>query len=451
MVEFNLGEYNKPMICKRFFILAPERKPHLARTICALIALTASLVCQAQTLEALVAEAIREHPRVLAARASALGVKSEIDIAASALEPRLSVSGGGGRNYSFAGGNASRTGDVILQGSYPLWDADRSVNEINRQEARFLNAQQKADQIRELLIAQTADAYIEIVKQEGLLKISKDNVQAHLGLMEKVEEIVKLDRGRGIDAIQVAVRLQMARVTMSTRQNGLSEARAALADLVGRTDTKILDPRDPSNSLPQSLEQAATWLTTHPSVKAAMADAKVADYAAKIASTWAYPKVELLGSLNNPTSAVNNRYFSGFDVRLGVQWPLFDGGAGKAAESVAIQQKTVAQESVKALLRELSTEVSRQWFQVQSREGRFAAYGDLAMRASAVREAYWEQFRIGRRSILDLLNAENEVFQAMLAAETERQERVQLQYRLLAATGRLAQWLGLAEPNVSTK
>jgi outer membrane protein, adhesin transport system len=184
-------------------------------------------------------------------------------------------------------------------------------------------------------------------------------------------------------------------------------------------------------------------------MKAARAEAKVSDYASQIAAAWSKPSIDVLGTLSNPSSALNSRYFSNFDVRLGIQWSAFDGGAGRAAERAAEMQRLAAEEQIKAVQKDLATDVSRAWSQMRSREGRFTEFVDLALRAREVRAAYWEQFRIGRRSILDLLNAENEGFQASLNAEQARQEMLQFQYRVLSSTGRLSKWLELDEPVVN--
>jgi outer membrane protein, adhesin transport system len=403
---------------------------------------------QAQSLEQLVAEAVRNHPRIAVARATAYGVQAEIDVAQAALRPKLNFSGGGGRGYDFSRGTPTPAGDVSAQGVYPLWDADRSINEVSRQEARFLGAQQKANQTRDQLVLTAVDAFLEVVKLEALTKIASDNVAAHQALMEKVQEIVQLDRGRAVDATQVAVRLQQARVNLNAQRNGLNEARAIFADLLGRSDFQADQPRDLTTALPRTLAEANAALEEHPNVKAARADAKASELSAKIASAWDKPKVEVLGTLSNPSSATNRRYFSSADVRLNIQWSAFDGGAGLAAAKAAQQQRLAAEEQTRAVLKELTTDVSRSWAQLQSRAGRVTEFVDLSLRAREVRLAYWEQFRIGRRSILDLLNAENESFSALLSAEQVRYETIQLQYRVLATTGRLSNWLKLDEPVV---
>jgi outer membrane protein, adhesin transport system len=136
-------------------------------------------------------------------------------------------------------------------------------------------------------------------------------------------------------------------------------------------------------------------------------------------------------------------------LRFNVQWAVFDGGVGAAAAKVAQSQSMAAQEQAKVVLKDLTTDLTKAWSQLQSRSGRFTEFSNLASRAKEVQAAYWEQFRIGRRSILDLLNAENEGFQARLNAEQIRNETVQLQHRVLSSMGKLTEWLQLVE-NVPT-
>jgi outer membrane protein TolC len=421
----------------------------LLRFFLAFVGLMALLLssdyADAQPLESVVAKAIENHPKVLAARANASGVQSEIEVARAALRGKFGFSGGPGPRVNFTSGSYRLGGDIQAQGSYPLYDANRSENEISRQEYRYSGSLEKVALTRDQLIALVTEAYVEVVKQEALVKLAAENVAAHQSLMDKVLEIVQLDRGRGVDATQVAVRLQQSKVSLNAQTNALNEGRAVLTDFLG-SDNFIIEPlRDVTASLPKTLLEAKAVLADHPSVKIAKADQQASELAAKIAAAWAKPKVELVGAANNPSSAFNNKYFSNVELRFNVQWPIFDGGAGAATARTAQLQSIAGEEQTKAVLKDLNTELSRVWAQLQSRSGRVVEFIDLALRAREVRAAYWEQFRIGKRSILDLLNAENEGFQALLAAEQVRFESTQLKYRVLSVTGQLASWLNLTE------
>jgi outer membrane protein, adhesin transport system len=101
--------------------------------------------------------------------------------------------------------------------------------------------------------------------------------------------------------------------------------------------------------------------------------------------------------------------------------------------------------------RDLSNDVSRFWSQIETRRSRSGAWRDLLNQTEQVRENYWQQFTIGKRSILDLLNAENEAFQSRLSAEQERLETLQAQYRLLGSLARIGGFLGLRAANADLK
>lgn len=121
----------------------------------------------------------------------------------------------------------------------------------------------------------------------------------------------------------------------------------------------------------------------------------------------------------------------------------FDGGDGRAAWHAAERQATQAREQARATRLELSAQLASLWSERGARAERLRAQERVVQSSAAVRDAYWQQFTIGRRSIVDLLNAEQESFLARFAAEDERLGLVQQEHRMLAAVGLLTDWLGI--------
>ncbi len=272
----------------------------------------------------------------------------------------------------------------------------------------------------------------------------------------RVEQIVKLDRGRGYDLLQTQSRLQQARLISASRQGSVLEAQAALAQLVGRPIAQTTEPPLPA-ALPQTLEQALAVLDLHPAVMAGLAEIEAARRAAAVARAWDKPAFSVRGRVNSPEFPIGNRqWFGGYDVGIVTDWNPFDGGAGAARAAAANAQVFAVEDAAAAARLELATEVVKHWTQMRSRAARTGSLDDLVEGARKVRAAYWEQFQIGRRSILDLLNAENETYQSRLSAITERIELLQVRYRLVGSLARLTDYLGIepalpvAEPDQET-
>jgi len=430
------------------------QRSHLRSCLLSCLLATAAGSAAAQTLGEAVARALETNPRVLGARTTAQAVSHEITGARSQMNTRFGLIIEPGTGYIRGSGNTP-TGDVGVQAIKPVYDSGRTDNEVARQRARLAGANQELELARAEVALQVADAYVEVVKQEQLAALANDYVTGIAGLNARVEEIVKLDRGRGYDLLQTQSRLQQARLTRASREGTLQEARTTLSQLVGRPVAGPVEPPTPAG-LPASLEQAMAGLDLHPTVISGLAEVEAARRAAAVASAWDKPAFSLRGRVRSPEFPLGERqWFGGYDVGVVTDWNPFDGGTGAARAAAANAQVLATQDAAAAERRDLETEVARHWSQMESRAARAASLDELVEGARRVRAAYWEQFQIGKRSIIDLLNAENETYQARLSAITERLELIQVRYRLLGSLAGLTGYLGIqpaipvAEPEPS--
>jgi outer membrane protein TolC len=395
--------------------------------------------CTGQSLPDVLERSLRNHPRLASNVATARGTEFEIEQARAAKRWRMGVVGDLGKAQNFAGATNNSGSDLALRGYYPVYDGSRADNEIDRQQARYSASTVRVRQTREQLAGQMVDSYIEVLKQRELAALVAEQAASIGDLYQKVEEIAQLDRGRASELIQVGVRLQQVKSTQLARLNSAQESLSLLNDLAGFSITVAPLQKLPKQvpDWPNNLAVAIGLLEDHPAMELAKFDAKAALKAAQIAAAWSKPKVEVQTGVISPyDSTGSRRYLSGVDIRLSVNWQPVD-GAGAAGASALSQQAAAAEVQIQAVKKELSAEVARLWTQVSSREEQARTLSDLAVRAQVVREAYWEQFKIGRRSVLDLLNADNETFQARISAKQEQLEAIQTQHRLLAAMGRL--------------
>jgi adhesin transport system outer membrane protein len=399
----------------------------------------------AETINDTVSKALSTSPKILGATGAARTVTHEIVGAQSQMNARYGVILEPGYGYT-RGYGSDTSGNLGVQAVKPLYDSGRTENEVARQRARLAAANQTVARTRAAVALEVADAHLEVVKQQALTRLAKSYVDAIAELNGRVEEIVQIDRGRGYDLLQTQSRLSQARLSLASRDGSLQEARAALNQLVGQPVAAPEEPASP-RELPRSLEEALAALDRHPGVLAAMAEVDAARRNAAVANAWDKPSVNARARVTSPEyPAGTRRWFGGYDVGLVTDWNPFDGGAGAARAAAAASQIATAEESLAVARRDLSNEVSRYWTQMQSRNARTGSLDTLVEGTRRVRAAFWEQFQIGKRSILDLLNAENETYQSSVSATTERLELLQVRYRLLGAQARLTEVLGIEAP-----
>ena len=399
---------------------------------------------QAETLREAVSIALGQHPQVLGARRNAEAIRHEVTGAANAMNTRFGVIAEPSVGYTRGQGRDRRSGDLGAQAIKPIYDGGRTDNETDRQRARLSSANYSTEASRDDIALRVADAYIEVAKQQQLAELAHDYVDGIAALQRRVQEIVRIDKGRGYDLLQTNSRLAQARLTLADREGQLAEAREALAQLVGQPIGSVTSTEPPGEPI-RSLQDAMDLLNMHPSILARRAEVTAARKAAAVADAWTKPTVNLRARVTSPRDFDGKRkWFGGYDLGLVTDWSPFDGGVGAATAAAANAQVLTAEEAVASTRRVLQTDVARHWTQIQSRVGRVGTRAELVESTRQVRAAYWEQFQIGKRSIIDLLNAENEIYAARLGAATEHAELTQARYRLLGATGQLLPRLGIA-------
>ncbi len=399
---------------------------------------------QAETLREAVSIALGQHPQVLGARRNAEAIRHEVTGAANAMNTRFGVIAEPSVGYTRGQGRDRRSGDLGAQAIKPIYDGGRTDNETDRQRARLSSANYSTEASRDDIALRVADAYIEVAKQQQLAELAHDYVDGIAALQRRVQEIVRIDKGRGYDLLQTDSRLAQARLTLADREGQLAEAREALAQLVGQPIGSVTSTEPPGEPI-RSLQDAMDLLNMHPSILARRAEVTAARKAAAVADAWTKPTVNLRARVTSPRDFDGKRkWFGGYDLGLVTDWSPFDGGVGAATAAAANAQVLTAEEAVASTRRVLQTDVARHWTQIQSRVGRVGTRAELVESTRQVRAAYWEQFQIGKRSIIDLLNAENEIYAARLGAATEHAELTQARYRLLGATGQLLPRLGIA-------
>ena len=305
--------------------------------------------------------------------------------------------------------------------------------------------------VREQVMLRTIELYAEILRSSRLTELARENLRLHRQYIGQMKDIARSDLGRASDLLIVQSRVALAESVLTSRLAKLESARVQW-----RAFTTLPSPEEapgaalaavlkelPAVNLPESLDMAVEQaVASSAQIQKSLVDVRVAEAA-----------LGLVDARRMPTLGAEVRHQYGHNygsifgdqrdwyMGLNAQWrfSLGDRPAGKAAgESVL-----AARQAADAAVYRVRGLVESHWFDLQASAASLDSYRVYVDQAQAVVESYAEQFRIGRRSLLDVLNAENELFTARSNAVTTEIDLSLAAWRLLSSRGYLAAELGL--------
>lgn len=422
----------------------------LAVLICIAFATPAA----AQSVRSTAQEAILSHPRVSVVARNREAVEQELARARGLFLPQIDLRVGGGPERTDNASTRARGGTVGLTrrdssviATQRVFDGWETSSEVGRQRARAESAAYRVAEAAELVALDAIEAHVEVVRQRVLVGFATANVEAHREIVAKV-----MARSGGLtpsgEAEQASARLDSATATAIEARAALEEAENRYLAMVNRRPG-ALDPAPyPEAGLRdygtlESLQERAR--ANNRTLKITKTDIRVSERELEGTESAFYPKVNL------ELSASRNRNLDGTrgddndaSALLVMRWNLYRGGSDTAQRNVALgrMSQSIAQHHIAS--RSSEEEIRRAWIQREAAVERIPVLRSAVEKSIRVRDTYQTQFLTRERSLIDVLNAENEVFVSqsrLVAAETAR---LTSSYRLLAFAGELLPALDLA-------
>jgi adhesin transport system outer membrane protein len=337
-------------------------------------------------------------------------------------------------------------GDLILD--QLVFDSGGREAEVRRQAARTDAAAARVEERSEFVALNVSRAYIDYVLQQRLVAIAQDNVAFHEKLASDLREGVSKGSISVADEQQAEERLQAARAKVTQAREDLEAAAIDFQAIAGIPIDSATMPPDLSQALPASVTDAQEQArVNNPLVQEAIADLTAARENVSEAKSKLGPR------FNIEARARAGHDIDGFEGRttdlqaLGVlRWDIFTGGINQAnvreqqgradeAHGRLFEQTRQAEQDARSAWSRLSNQTAlTNELETQSRIS-----DDLLL-------SYREQFNVGRRSLLDVLDAQNSRYNVQAQVETARLAKLYAQYRVLAATNKLVEALGVSIP-----
>jgi adhesin transport system outer membrane protein len=399
------------------------------------------------TLAALVQQVLMRNPQVFQSEAESRAADARLAQAGAARVPRINLSGNAGREHQKLFLNDSNKRYRQSQGqvrvAVPLYDANINADQAQRR-AQSTSFDWRLVDVREQLMLRTVDAYGELLRQTRLVALAQENLKSHRQYVGQIKDIARSDLGRAADLPAAQARAALAESVLTNRLARLEAVRVQWMQLSGTYMHTVTEPL-PIVNLPKALDEiVANAIDSSPALQAASADIDSAKQGVSVSKAAYLPRLIAEHSARRGFDAggvqgwQNDRYYG-----VSMDWTLPNGMVDRYANRSADELVLASRHARDHLQQELRARVEGQWFELLGSSASLKSYNDYAASAEQMVVAYREQFKIGRRTLLEVLNAENELFTARSNVESTRQDIALASWRLVALQGRMRAELGL--------
>ena len=428
------------------------RKVISGTLVAALMAGTAS----ADTLREALVSAYQTNPTLTAQRENLRGTDATVAIARAAGRPQITGTVGLNRNLTRSGVIAQTQGNsrnISLSGgvdlSYPLFNGGAVKNNVRAAKTRVEAGQATLRAVEGDVFVQAVAAYMDVIRDRSIVELNQNNVKVLGTNLQATQDRFQIGDLTRTDVAQSEARLQLGRSQLATAEGRLTASEATYRQIIGHAPGPLAPP-PPLPPLPTTADQAVQIaLANNPDLIAISRQAIAAGYDVNVARAGRLPTLSgvLSGDyVNQLTGSTNglNRTGTATSVGLNANIPLFQGGLPAARIRQAQAQQGQVLEQVVGTERAV-VQAARAAFATYDAAQRAIAANTVAVQANQLAlEGNRAEQGVGTRTIIEVLNAEQELLQSSVALVTAKRDAYVAGFQLLNAMGQAeARDLGL--------
>ncbi|HEY9104135.1 TolC family outer membrane protein [Chitinimonas sp.] len=411
----------------------------LASMIAPLSALAAE---QPATLKAAVEQAIMQNPDVLLRYHALTASDHERQAAKSGWLPKVDLQASTGRMRSespILPRESYTDTATTVQLRQTLFDGFATLNDVRRlshaRQARYFDLLATTDDTA----LEAARAYIDVLRYRELVELAKQNYAKHAEIHSQLQDKVKAGVGRRVDLEQAAGRLALAESNWLTEQSNLQDVAARFQRMVGDYPAgQLAALPNLDTNLPQREGFLADTISRNPTFRSAVATIRSSRADAELRKSSRWPTLELRAaqSYEKNRNGLSGEYKDS-SVMLVLNYNLFNGGADSARIRQYAEQLNAAYDLRDKACRDIRQQAQIAWNDLSRIQEQIRLQSQHELSTAKARDAYRQQFDIGQRSLLDLLDTENELFEARRALTNAEEDLNLAKVRVLSYSSRL--------------
>ena len=406
----------------------------------------------AQTLEEALVLAYQNNPALQAERARLRAVDEEVPEALAGWRPTIEVAGDVGALYSNTDGMVPNSGSstvapygVGLSAVTPIYQGGRVDAQIESAEKRVNAGRAQLQAVEQSILLDAVTAYMDVLRYDAEIELSRSSERVVRRQLQAAQDRLEVGEVTRTDVAQAQARLAQAGAERVMAEGGMMSARAFFQQVIGQPPGSLSRPPVPMG-LPKTEEEAlAAAAEGNPSIAASSFIAQASEAEIEVAAASLRPQIAIVGDVRQRFDS-SDLIESKTDLSLmaTVRVPLYQGGAANARIRQSKQISAQRRLELDQTRRAVQEQVAHAWRALTSARAQIAAFESQVAAAAVALDGVEQETRVGLRTTLDVLDAEQEHFKAQINLVRAQREEIVAAYQLKAAIGALtARQLGL--------
>jgi outer membrane protein len=410
----------------------------------------------ADTLPGALALAYQNNPQVNAQRAATRATDETVGVALSGFRPTVSATAQIGEQYldSNSKGSAGKSSGTIAIPSYglttkqTLFNGFQTASRTRLAEGQVFAARETLRTTEQTILLSAATAYMNLLRDAALLELQRNNVKVLEATLRQTRDRFTAGEVTRTDLAQAESSLAAGRSSLHQAESNYITSKSAYVQVIGVEPGKLASATPVDRFSPPSLAAAlARAAAQNPAITTAMFNVDAAVEQVKVQESFLYPTLSLNGSMQKSygsTSSLTTLETLSGSVIGQVTVPIYQGGAEYA--NIRQAKETLGQRRLDLDTARLSVQqnVTQSWGQLEAAKAQVDATTAQVTSAEIALDGVREEARVGQRTTLDVLNAQQALVSARTGLVTAQHDRIVASYAVLSSVGSLSpQVLGL--------
>lgn len=393
---------------------------------------------------------VQSHPQILGAKKAISSADEGISVAKAGYLPKVNLTGDTGADYvNSPSRRSSNNNDPYMRGRHTagatitqkLFDGYATEGMVDAAKITRKMGEIGLEATTQNVLLEAISAYIGVIKAGTLIDFAKNNEKNIQTQMNLEDERVKKGSGVAVDVLQSKSKLQLAKERRVAFEGAFQDSVSKYVQVYDHAPNtaKMEEPEVPKSLMPNSLEEALeAALKENPVLGNSSHAIKAAESRKVIAEAGYYPTLSLEGKANyeedkSATAGVRRDA----SLLLKANWDLFSGFSTQAAVAQASIDRASSQDSYNYALRKVTEQTKVSWQALLTTKERLELLENAANIANEVWEARKKQRESGKVTVVEVLDAESEIYNARINQTNANFEAKMASFQLLAAMGRL--------------